>query len=284
MLRLKMVLSYEGTDFHGWAAQPGLRTVQGEVERALNTVLRRGSDNPVQLTVAGRTDAGVHARRQVAHFDIAADELATLLKKGAVTGFDRAGRINGVLKRFNANDVVIRDIAVTVPEFDARFGALWRLYEYRICAAWAYDPLAARHTVTLPGEPDWQLLQEASQSLLGLRDFAAFCKAREGATSVRTLTYFEWREVAPGVRAARIQADAFCHSMARALVGGVIAVASGRITLPQLQELQERAQRTSRFTVMPAHGLSLEEIGYPPESELAARALQTRAVRNAAAT
>ncbi|WP_166986151.1 tRNA pseudouridine(38-40) synthase TruA [Canibacter zhoujuaniae] len=282
MPRLRLDIAYDGTDFHGWATQPGLRTVQGALEQALTTVLRRkpaGAETTVtaadpewvRLTVGGRTDAGVHARGQVAHLDVSEAEATQLL--------DRPRRINGVLVRQGVSDAVVRAVTQVPDEFDARFGALYRRYEYRICNPGALDLLTRNHTVELKKTVDFDAMQAASQSLVGLRDFATFCKAREGATSVRHLSHFEWRQVAPGTFAARVQADAFCHSMVRALVGAAVAVGTGRISLRELAELEAARTRSAKFVVMPAHGLSLEEIAYPAPGELAARALQTRARR-----
>ncbi|MFC5337813.1 tRNA pseudouridine(38-40) synthase TruA [Leucobacter denitrificans] len=284
--RLRLDLAYDGTDFSGWAVQPGLRTVQGEIETALETLLR-AEPGGVRLTVGGRTDAGVHARGQVAHIDVTHDQFAkwggSQRAGGAVQTFDQlmTRRLNGVLAR-SAPDIAIHSVNEVPAEFDARFGALRRRYEYRVRSARARrDPLTARFTAEVPRELDLELMQEVSQQLLGLQDFATFCKAREGATSVRELLVFDWRETDDEAYAARIEADAFCHSMVRALVGSVVAVGHGRIDSDELIELRDARSRTSRFTVMPAHGLSLEEIVYPDASELAARAEQTRARRDA---
>ncbi len=118
-LRLRLDIAYNGANFHGWAAQPGLRTVQGELEAALNTLLARSASNPVQLTVAGRTDAGVHARGQVAHFDITEPELVRLCGAKSDSDFARASRINGVLKRQQASDVLVRGLRTVTADFDA---------------------------------------------------------------------------------------------------------------------------------------------------------------------
>lgn len=268
-MRLRLDLAYDGTDFHGWAAQPGLRTVQGELEAAI-AVLLRAPDDDVRLVVGGRTDAGVHARGQVAHLDVA-PELADRVT---------ARRVNGVLKR-RAPDAVVHEIREVPEAFDARFGALSRRYEYRLRGAGARrDPLTARFTAEVPRALDLEAMRRASGELLGLQDFTTFCKAREGATAVRELLRFDWRETEDGALAATIEADAFCHSMVRALVGAVVAVGSKRIDEAELAELRDRRERTSRFTVMPAHGLSLEEIVYPPDEELAERAERTRARRD----
>lgn len=266
--RLRLDLGYDGTDFHGWAKQPGLRTVQGELEKAL-AVLLRVPDDEITLVVGGRTDAGVHARGQVAHLE------GTQSSASRVT----ARRLHGVLRRV-APDIVVHDVTAVPPAFDARFSALRRRYEYRVRAPQARrDPLTSRYTVDIAHELDLHAMQRASHSLLGLRDFTTFCKAREGATAVRTLIDFTWRETDDGAYAARIEADAFCHSMVRALTGAVVAVGAGRLTQTELDTLADARERTSRFAVLPAHGLSLEEIVYPEPAELGTRAEQTRGKR-----
>ena len=280
-VRLRLDISYDGSDFHGWAKQPGLRTVQGEIEDALQQVTR--AENVSQLTVGGRTDAGVHARGQVAHVDLGERELRNWLRseyqgENLNTQLMRR-RLNGLLHR-NAEDAQIQAISEVTRDFDARFSALARRYEYRIADEGAFiDPLQRRFTVRVEHSLDDELLNTASSSLLGLRDFATFCKAREGATSIRTLQKFEWVRDDSGVLVGTIQADAFCHSMVRALVGGVTAVASGKFSGSELLALADSLERTSKFVVMPAHGLSLEEIYYPEDEHLAQRAEQTRARR-----
>ncbi len=281
--RLKLVLGYDGTAFHGWAEQPGLRTVQTELQAAIDTLLRRPAGT-TRLTVGGRTDAGVHARGQVAHFDVTGEEYAKLL--GRATGseaelaYARARKINGVLHRAGVNDVAVSAVTPAPQEFDARFGAIHRRYEYRLKHGYI-DPLQRFYTAQVKRPIDFAVLQRVSGELTGLRDFTTFCKAREGATAVRNLTHFEWQQLADGTCVARIQADAFCHSMVRALVGGAVAAATGRIRPAELAELADLRERSTRFAVMPALGLSLEEIAYPPDEELAARAQQTRAKREA---
>lgn len=267
--RLRLDIGYDGTDFHGWAAQPGLRTVQGELEAALCVLLREIA--PPRLTVGGRTDAGVHARGQVAHLDAPSDAATRITPR----------RINGVLARRGASDAVVHEVREAPAAFDARFGALSRRYEYRLRGLGSRrDPLTARFTAEVSKELDLPAMQRASDELLGLQDFTTFCKAREGATAVRELLRFDWRETEDGAFAAAIEADAFCHSMVRALVGAVVAVGSARIGRDELLRLRDARERTSRFTVMPAHGLSLEQIVYPPDEQLAARAERTRARRS----
>lgn len=282
-VRLRFDVAYDGTDFHGWAKQPGLRTVQGEIETALHQLVR--TEHPPQLTVGGRTDAGVHARGQVAHIDLDEGALQNWLRNeyqaDALDTALMARRLNGVLHR-TAEDAQVHTIRVVPTGFDARFSALWRRYEYRIAdAPTAHDPLTRRFTAEIDTLLDLDLLNRASERLLGLRDFTTFCKAREGSTAIRTLQQFVWERDSAGVLVCTIQADAFCHSMVRALVGAVTAVASGKFDLDELVRLADAKERTPRFAVMPAHGLSLEEIGYPSDDELATRADQTRARREA---
>lgn len=271
--RLRLDLAYDGTDFAGWAAQPGLRTVEGVLATALKTLVRT---SPPRLTVAGRTDTGVHARGQVAHVDVDAQQLA----KWGSDSRTRTRKLNGVLK-LAGRDVVVHSVEEAPAGFDARFSAMRRRYEYRLRGDGAHrDPLTARFTVDLQTPLDLAAMQHASDELLGLNDFTSFCKARERATAIRELLCFEWSETPSGVLVARIEADAFCHSMVRAIVGGVVSVGSGRIAYEELVQLRDARERTSRFTVMPAHGLSLEEVTYPSHDELAARAELTRTRRH----
>lgn len=290
MTRLRLDLGYDGTEFSGWAKQPGLRTVQGELERGLATLLRVDA-LAISLVVGGRTDAGVHARGQVCHLDLDDEQLKRI--SGNRTSGDETllfvenqrlpttvRRINGVLRRQGATDVVVHDVRVAPAGFDARFSAVSRRYEYRLRPLGVKrDPLARRNSVDVPDVLDLAVMRAASTSLLGLRDFSTFCKAREGATAVRTLVEFSWTEAADGVLVGRIAADAFCHSMVRSLVGAVTAVGSGRITIDRLEELLAAQQRSSAFPVMPAHGLSLEEIVYADDADLASQAVRTRARR-----
>lgn len=259
--RFRLDISYDGTDFTGWARQPGLRTVQGELEESLGKVLRE----PVQLTVAGRTDAGVHAEGQVAHFDTAADV--------------DADKLIHRMAKFLPKDVRITGIRPVPAEFDARFSAIRRHYVYRLTTApHGADPLSARSVVGCR-LVDLAAMRAASRTLLGLHDFAAFCRRREGATTIRELQRYEW--VREGHRLdAYVSADAFCWSMVRSLVGAVLAVGEGRRTPEWVAGLLDERQRSSAVTVAPAHGLSLVAVDYPAESALAARNAETREMRS----
>jgi tRNA pseudouridine38-40 synthase len=267
LVRLRLDLSYDGTDFFGWATQPGLRTVQETLEGALARVLRLSR---VDLTVAGRTDAGVHARGQVAHVDVASDALDVLPPDQLVRR----------LARLLPEDVRVRRIAVAANGFDARFSALWRCYAYRIVdEPAAADPLQRHITLPWPRRLDVAAMHAAAQQLLGEHDFAAFCRRREGATSVRTLLDLDVRRDADVVTAA-VRADAFCHSMVRSLVGALVAVGEGRRAPEWPAQVLAGGARDPGSTVLPARGLTLEEVGYPDDAALAARAAETRSVRS----
>lgn len=282
--RIRLDLAYDGTDFTGWARQPGLRTVQGVLEDALATLFGRTAAEPPRLTVAGRTDVGVHAIGQVAHIDLGSPQLAQLERRPRGRGAGAAGiesiarRINGIVGQ--AADVQILRASAAPPGFDARFSAVWRRYEYRIADAAALrDPRVRAFTLWHPAPLDVEAMDAAARSLLGLHDFAAYCRPREGATSIRTLQEFGWRREADGVLVAHVRADAFCHSMVRSLVGACVAAGEGRFAPERAAGIRDEAQRGSEFIVMPSRGLTLVEVGYPPDAELAARAEQTRAKR-----
>lgn len=278
-VRLKIDLAYDGTLFSGWAKQPGLRTVQGELERALAMVTRRGVDE-VQVTVAGRTDAGVHATGQTCHVDLTEAECEKLSgRSGEIEGAAR--KLNGALKRSDAGDLIVHSVTRAPEGFDARFSALSRTYEYRVTPKTVpVNPLRRHAVVALSDEIDLDLVRTASLTLLGLQDFTTYCKAREGSTAVRTLIDFSWERLQSGELRATIHADAFCHSMVRSIVGGVLAVGAGKLTLEQLQRLTAGRERSSSIPVMPAHGLTLVGVAYPEGVDLARRAEVTRARRD----
>lgn len=271
-MRLRIDFSYDGTDFAGWAKQPGLRTVEGELEAGLARVLR----HEVRLTVAGRTDAGVHARGAVAHVDVEPGAFSALPGRSSRPPEEAAvTRLAGVLPA----DIVVRSVRVAAEGFDARFSALSRRYSYTLCdRPGRLDPLRRREIVVNKRPLDVEPMNEAAARLVGLQDFAAFCKQREGATTIRTLLDYSWKRVGDLV-VATVSADAFCHSMVRALVGGVVAVGEGRRGVEWPQEVLAGRTRDPGVTVMPAHGLVLEEVVYPGAEQLADRAALARNVR-----
>ena len=277
-MRVRLDLAYDGTDFSGWARQPGLRTVEEELRTALATVLRT---DPPELTVGGRTDAGVHARGSVAHLDVDAGVWGSVPgRSDRTSGEALVSRLRGVLPP----DVVVRAATAVPSVFDARFSALRRRYTYRLLdRPELLDPLRRRDTVLTRRPLDVAQMDEAAATLTGLRDFAAFCRPREGATTVRTLLAYRWERLDDGVVRGTVVADAFCHSMVRALVGAVVPVGEGRREVGWPAGIQAAARRDPGVQVMPAHGLCLEEIVYPEGAEaLLARDRESRAVREAA--
>lgn len=274
-MRIRIDLAYDGGDFHGWAVQPGLRTVQGDVESALATVLRLPE---VSVVCAGRTDTGVHARGQVLHSDIPDASIDAVVGRSADSPLDALlRRLNGLLPA----DVRVRRVVAAPEGFDARFGALWRRYAYRVVdTPQAVDPLHRSHVLSWPRPLDVDAMNEASALLLGQHDFASFCKQREGATTIRTLLELAWSRDDAGLVTATVKADAFCHSMVRSLVGCLLAVGDGRRPAAWAGEVLRATRRDPAVTVVHAHGLTLEEVAYPRDGELTARAEQTRARRS----
>jgi tRNA pseudouridine38-40 synthase len=266
-VRLRIDLSYDGSGFSGWAAQPGRRTVEGVVAAALGAVL--ALPGAPALTVAGRTDAGVHARGQVAHADVPAAAWAATADRAV----DR-------LARLLPADVRARAAGPAPGGFDARFSALWRRYSYRVCDDQAAaDPVRRHETLWHFRRLDVRAMNEAALACLGEHDFAAFCRRRPGATTVRALRVLDWHRDDEGILVATVVADAFCHTMVRSLVGALIAVGEGRRPPGWPAALLAAAVRDPAVRVMAPHALCLEEVGYPPDGALAARAEQARRLR-----
>ena len=273
IVRVRIDLSYDGSAFSGWAAQPGRRTIEDVVAAALGRVLRLPGTltllNPPKLTVAGRTDAGVHARGQVAHLDV--PDAAWSAAASRVVA-----RLAGVLPA----DIRVNAVGLAPEGFDARFSALWRRYAYRVCDdEAAADPLRRHETLWYFRRLELAAMNEAARSLLGEHDFAAFCRRREGATTIRALRALDWHRDADGIAVATVVADAFCHNMVRSLVGALLAVGEGRRPPGWPATVLAAAVRDPAVRVVAPHGLCLEEVGYPPPAELAARAATTRTVR-----
>lgn len=263
-VRVRLDLAYDGRDFSGWARQRDRRTVQGELESALRTVLRLAE--PVELTVAGRTDAGVHARGQVAHFDLAGE---VWRQQGEKLLRRLAGRL--------PHDVRVFGVSQAPEGFDARFSAVWRRYAYRVSDhPGGVDPLHRGHVLWHDRPLDVEAMNEAAARLLGEHDFAAYCKKREGATTIRTLQDLHWVRTSEGLLAATVRADAFCHNMVRALVGAMLLVGDGHRGAAFPAEVLAGRVRHSAVNVVRPHGLTLEEVGYPPDHLLEARSLESR--------
>ncbi|WP_405601117.1 tRNA pseudouridine(38-40) synthase TruA [Streptomyces sp. NBC_01410] len=268
-VRVRLDLSYDGRDFSGWAKQArGQRTVQGDIEDALRTVTR--SSQTYELTVAGRTDAGVHARGQVAHVDLPvevwAEHREKLLKR-------LAGRL--------ARDVRIWRVEEAPAGFNARFAAIWRRYAYRVTDnPGGVDPLLRGHVLWHDWPLDVDAMNAAAEKLVGEHDFAAYCKKREGATTIRTLQQLSWERDAAGVITATVKADAFCHNMVRSLVGALLFVGDGHRPVEWPGEVLAAGVRDSAVHVVRPHGLTLEEVGYPADELLAARNREARNKRS----
>ncbi|WP_030736236.1 tRNA pseudouridine(38-40) synthase TruA [Streptomyces sp. NRRL F-2890] len=266
-VRVRLDVSYDGAAFSGWARQRGRRTVQEELEEALRVVTR--SARGYELTVAGRTDAGVHARGQVAHVDLPAEvweEQRENLHR----------RLTGRLPQ----DVRVRRVSRAPADFDARFSAIWRRYVYRVSDhPGGVDPLRRGHVLWHNWPLDMAAMNAASQRLLGEHDFAAYCKRREGATTIRTLRRLSWERGADGVLEGTVEADAFCHNMVRSLVGALLFVGDGHRDPEWPGKVLAAGVRDSAVHVVRPHGLTLEEVGYPADELLAARSREARNVR-----
>ncbi len=273
-MRLRIDLAYDGSGFHGWAKQTDLRTVQQEVEKALDTVLRSVGTS---LTVAARTDTGVHARGQVAHADVESDSVVAAAGRSREPTMDAfRRRLNGVLDA----DVRIHRVIEAPAGFDARFSAVWRRYAYRIAdLPELEDPLTRGHVLTRQRPLDLEAMNQASKLLLGEHDFAAFCRKREGATTIRSLLDLYWERDAKGLAAGTVRADAFCHNMVRSLVGCLVVVGEHRREPDWAAEVLAGGRRDPAITVARAHGLTLEEVAYPADADLGARARESRVLR-----
>jgi len=260
--RLRLDLSYDGTNFSGWGRQPDRRTVQQTVEEAISTV----AQHKAETIVAGRTDAGVHATGQVIHVDLPESLELT----------DLAYKLNRILDE----DIRINNIEIAPAAFHARFSALRRYYEYRILDENKVIPPLARFDTESWYRPlDVDVMNNASALLLGTHNFAAFCKFREGATTIRTLETFQWRRDREGYLVGDVVADAFCYSMVRNLVGAIVCVADGRKGASWITTLLEDKERVSDSLVFPGRGLTLYKVDYPDAAELLERAKKTVARR-----
>jgi tRNA pseudouridine38-40 synthase len=261
--RLRIDLAYDGSNFAGWAKQPDRRTVQECIETALATI----SQITPETIVAGRTDAGVHATGQVIHVDL----------PESVSLDDLVYKLNRILDQ----DVRIHNISIAPEAFHARFSALRRYYRYKILDDnKVLDPLARLDVSTWYRPLDLDVMNKTSALLLGEHDFAAFCKFREGATTIRTLEKYEWKRSPEGFLVADIVADAFCYSMVRNLVGAVVCVADGRFEPEWIVGVLNNKERVSDSLVFPARGLTLYQVDYPNDAELLERAKKTIARRN----
>lgn len=267
-IRLRLDVSYDGAGFSGWAPQPTRRTVAGVLVETLDLVL--GVGTATGLTVAGRTDAGVHATGQVCHLDLPAEVWR-----------EHEGRLLRRLARLLPTDVRVRAMSEVPADFDARFSATFRRYEYRVTdAPYGAEPLRRHEVLAWPRPLDLAALNAAAAGLVGEHDFAAYCRRKENATTLREVTRLDWRRDPDGILVATVQADAFCQAMVRSLVGAMLAAGDGRRTVEWPGSLLDRQERSSEVTVAPAHGLTLVAVGYPADpGDYARRADLTRRLR-----
>lgn len=276
LVRLRLDVAYDGAGFHGFARQPGLRSVQRDLESALELVLRVPTQVGVRVAVAGRTDAGVHALDQVCHADVPEQCLP-----GSTTDPEAdAGGLRVILRRLNcvvADDLRVRGVRVAPPGFDARWSALWRRYSYSVADDPAVqDPRTRGHVLWHPRPLDVAAMDASTRGFLGEHDFTAYCRAREGASSVRTIHEVGWSGGSGDPIEFRVQADAFCHSMVRSLVGAFLAVGDGRWPVDRPRQLLDRGVRGPWIATAPAHGLTLVGVGYPADGDLATQARRAR--------
>ncbi|MGC5308278.1 tRNA pseudouridine(38-40) synthase TruA [Micromonospora zamorensis] len=267
-IRLRLDVSYDGTGFSGWAAQPTRRTVAGVLVETLDLVL--GAGTATGLTVAGRTDAGVHATGQVCHLDLPVDVWR-----------EHEGRLLRRLARLLPTDVRVRAMTEVPADFDARFSATFRRYEYRVTdAPFGAEPLRRHEVLAWPKPLDLAAVNAAASGLVGEHDFAAYCRRKENATTLREVTRLDWRRDPDGILVATVQADAFCQAMVRSLVGAMLVAGDGRRPVEWPGSLLTSEVRSSEVTVAPARGLTLVAVGYPADpADYARRADITRRLR-----
>ena len=304
MVRLRLDLAYDGGAFYGWAKQPTLRTVQGELEQALHTILRVPADDPdepLRLTVAGRTDTGVHALHQVCHLDVGE---ATLDRCVGHMGVPAPEALFRRLSRMVPDDIAIHAVSVAPEGFDARFSALERTYVYRICDdARPVDPRMRGFVLALDDRLDLDAMNAAAAMTIGLHDFGSFATPNPGGTTIREVKQAHWSRIpvsplVPGasggagtaggytVPAAEsglvcftIVADAFARNMVRSLVNACVKVGQGRKDLDWFAEKMATPLREGSTGPIAPQGLTLEHVAYPPDDHLAARAEAIRAKR-----
>ncbi len=275
LVRLRLDIAYDGTEFAGWAVQGEHRTVAGVLDDALSTVFR----TPVRVFAAGRTDSGVHATGQVGHVDVPARAIVHARPRRQQPGDLEFLPLVRRLARFLPPDVSVREIARAPAGFDARFSALRRHYVYRLSTApYGVEPQWSRYVTAWPRPLDVDAMSTASKKLLGLHDFAAFCRHRVGATTIRDLQRVDWRRDGDLVT-AHVTADAFCWSMVRSLVGALLVVGDGRRGAEWCADLLDLTKRSSAFAAAPARGLTLTGVDYPPDDQSAARIAITRNLR-----
>ncbi|MGB6058414.1 MAG: tRNA pseudouridine(38-40) synthase TruA [Microthrixaceae bacterium] len=255
--RVCLRMSYHGGAFRGFAENRDVRTVAGELRPKLEKIYRQ----PIVLTCAGRTDAGVHARDQAVTFDV-------------VDSLVEPARLRKSLNSFLAPNVVVRSVEVVDPRFDARYAALWRRYRYTVLNTELPDPFMADSAWWVHEKMDLDAMNQAVSKLIGLHDFSTFCRraTTPNATMMRRLLLAEWAERPTGegrppVLQFDIAASAFCHQMVRSIVGFSIDIGRGHFRVDQVSEILEGRDRSLSGNIAPPQGLCLWEVGYPGDPE-----------------
>lgn len=262
--RFRIDLAYDGTDFSGWAIQPGLRTVEGDLVNALGVIFGELENG---LRIAGRTDAGVHALAQVLHVDLTPIQ-ARRIKSGLPK------RLNAMLPR----DVRIHKVELAPEGFHARFSATSREYKYRINQSDIENPLIGRYQLWHKYPLDAKKMHDAGKHLLGLHDFAAFCKPRAGSTTIREMKKLEVSKTDDEI-IIDLEADAFCHNQVRSIVGALVAIGENELSVDQLLMILNQKKRVGKFKVVGPEGLTLMRVNYPKDHLLAEQAEKTRNMR-----
>ena len=271
--RYRIDFGYDGTDFAGFAKQPGQRTVQAELVKGLEVIFGRDNKD-FAMRVAGRTDAGVHAQHQVVHVDLSPTQITRIGRNP-----DVASRVNTALPQ----DIRLFSFEKAPAGFDARYSTIYRRYRYKIADHASFlDPLLVRYVLKLKVDLDLKLMRQAAKQMVGLHDFGAFCKPRAGATTIRNLRYIRiTRKRKEGnIVEIELKGDAFCHNMVRSLTGALVAVARGRASVQDVKDRLISANRTGSFKVLGGRGLSLIEVGYPRDAKLAEQAEKARKLRS----
>ena len=297
-MRLRLDLAYDGGDFYGWAKQPTLRTVQGVLEDALHKVLRvnkSDASEPLRLSVAGRTDTGVHASYQVCHLDVSESVLQNCVGHTNLTPVKALEyRLCGVLPK----DISIHSVSIAPSGFDARFSALDRTYVYRISDAANranLDPRMRGFVLQLDYDLNVDAMNQAASLIVGLHDFGSFARPNPGGTTIRCVKKAVWNRVFQGSCLSKstgkipsienglleftIVADAFAHNMVRSLVGACVQVGCAKRSVDWFKNKIENPIREGSTGPIAANGLTLEYVEYPKDEELAARANAIRAKR-----
>lgn len=251
-VRFRMTVAYDGSGFHGFAANAGVATVGGSIAEALAKIL----GHEVDLVCAGRTDAGVHAWGQVVHFDTTSDVDPAGVQRG----------LNAMLQPA----IVVRDVTRAAPAFDARRSAVARVYRYTVLNRPLPDPFLAATTWHVPEPLDVRAMQAACDPFIGEHDWSSFCRkpavSPQGAVPslVRVVHDARWLALGDGLLRFEVEASAFCHQMVRSMVGTLVAVGRGRLRAGEMAGLIRQRDRSAAAQPAPPHGLCLWEVRYPP--------------------